>query len=345
MLLAAFDFSAANKVFGYSLVTWTADSKASETPFSAFLSFTSYILHHAYRSSRATVYGLLNLLILRIIIEDLGQCKLLCDQERPVDVRLCRQRQPLLPIISKPRPAAASILDIYIDTINHNLRRNLDLQLYISVVNSIHRFISYLTFTKTRLNYHWPLLWQTLLSFLRFLTNYSSTLTAQGAEMTLLIHPLLAALALAVLSGESFLPSTAAYDDLFYKLVEAGDWLDRFQKAFAGHLAPVQGTDGSANPATGGDGAPRSPIDVLAQVSSHYKRLVEEEKGKGKVGKHPSPREVSKVIKQGYETLSLPGMEGLDRWDRFREGDERTLLKRAARVAVDDARRVLQLRS
>ena len=202
--------------------------------------------------------------------------------------------------------------------------------------------LSYLTFTRTRLNYHWSLLWQTLLSFLRFLTNYAPGLAIQDPDLPYLIRPLLSTLSLAVISGESFLPSPTAYDDLFYKLVEAGDYLARFKKAYAAHMKPPSDALGSQTATTNASASTTLPIDVLIQVSTHYHELVEGEKGKGKMGNNMSPREVSKVIRQGYETLSLPGMEGLDRWDRFREGDERGLLKRAARVAVDDTKRLLK---
>ena len=308
-----------------------------EDPFCAFLSYTSYLVHHAYRSPRATIYGILNFLILRIIIEDLALCRTLCDPENLLAVRLCRQRQPLLPATPKPRPAAAPILDILVDCISHNLRRHLDMQLYISCIGLLHRLLSYLTFTRTRLSYHWPLLWQTLLSFLRFLTTYAPSLTVQDPDLPLLINAFLATLALAVVSGESFLPDPAAYDDLFYKLVEAGDFLSRFKKAFHMHL-----TQASENISATSNGARTAPIDILIQVAAHYHDLVEAEKGKGRMGNNMSPREVSKVIRQGYDGLSLPAMEGLDRWDRFREGDERGMLKRVARVAVDDTKKLLR---
>ena len=84
-----------------------------------------------------------------------------------------------------------------------------------------------------------------------------------------------------------------------------------------------------------------APIDVLIQVAAHYHDLVEVEKSKGRMGNNMSPREVSKVIRQGYDELRLPVMEGLDRWDRFREGDERGMLKRVARVAVEDTKKLL----
>lgn len=270
------------------------------------------------------------------MVEDIILCKILCDADILLSVRLCRQRQPFVPVTPKPRPAATAILDILVDTINHNLRRQLDLSLYISTIGLIHRLLSYLTFTRTRFSYHWSLLWQTLLSFLRFLTTYAPSLAVQDPEWPLLINPLIASLALAVTSGESFLPDPAAYDDLFYKLVETGDYLNRFKKAFQVHLRTPQSL--IVDPT----GSTTAPIDVLIHVSAHYHDLVEAEKGKGRMSNNLSPREVSKVIRQGYETLSLPSMDGLDRWDRFREGDERGMLKRVARMAVEDTKKLLR---
>ena len=103
------------------------------------------------------------------------------------------------------------------------------------------------------------------------------------------------------------------------------------------HLTQASETIGATS-----NGAKTAPIDILIRVASHYHDLVEAEKGKGRMGNNMSPREVSKVIRQGYDGLSLPAMEGLDRWDRFREGDERGMLKRVARVAVDDTKKLLR---
>lgn len=315
-----------------------SEKKNQESPFSAFLSFTSYILHHAYRSSNATLYGLLNLLTLRLIIEDPSLCKILCNPEFPLQVRLCRQRQPFLPLTSVARPSAASIFDILIDTLNHNLRRRLDLTLYISCIGMIHRLISYLVFTRTRFTYHWSLLWQTLLSLLRFLIAYAPDLKTQHSELPALLTPFLATLALSVSAGDAFLPDAAAYDDLFYKLVEAGHYLPRFKEAFQSHITPPPSASTTTN--NGPTGTP--PIDLLIYVSTHYHTLLEAEKEKGRMGKNLSPREVGKIIRFGSETLQVPPAEGLDRWPRYREGDERGLLKRIARVAVEDTRRLVR---
>lgn len=175
------------------------------------------------------------------------------------------------------------------------------------------RLLSYLSCTKTRITYHWSELWRTLLSFLRFLTQYESDIKLNhksNGMMDVLIN----LLAFAVSSGENFLPDPASYDDLFYKLVETGDILTKFKDTFA---------LGSS-----------SAMQILVNVSSHYHSLLAD----GKAGKHFSPEEVSVVIKQGYETLSIDSSEGLDRFEKFREADFKTLLKRITRAAVDDAK-------
>jgi hypothetical protein len=182
------------------------------------------------------------------------------------------------------------------------------------------RVLSYLSRAKVRITYHWSELWRALLSFFRFLTTYVDDVRAnyRSSEM---VEMLVNLLAFALSSGENFLPDPASYDDLFYKLVETGDILTKFRDAF-----------GLAN----------SPsMQTLVNVSSHYRSLLESgEKGKSR-SKNLSPQEVSNVIKQGYETLSIEAGEGLDRWERFREADFKQSLKKIARVVVDDAKTIV----
>lgn len=180
------------------------------------------------------------------------------------------------------------------------------------------RILSYLSRAKARIGYHWSELWKTLLSFVRFLTTYESDIKSiyRSSE---LINILVNLLAFALSSGENFLPDSPAYDDLFYKLTESGDILVKFRDAFQ-----LDSQTGS--------------IQTLINVSSHYHSMLEgPEKGKVR-SKNLSPREVSNVIKAGYETLSIDASEGLDRWERFREADFKVLLKKIARVVVDDAK-------
>ena len=131
-----------------------------------------------------------------------------------------------------------------------------------------------------------------------------------------MIDGLVNILAFSLSNGENFLPDPASYDDLFYKLVETGDILTKFRDAF--------GLASRSEP---------SPIQTLINVSSHYHTILGGGEGKLR-SKNLSPREVSTVIKQGYDTLSIEASEDLDRWEKFREADLKTTLKKIARVVV-----------
>ncbi|KAJ4985380.1 hypothetical protein SVAN01_09135 [Stagonosporopsis vannaccii] len=313
VLLSTYDFVNANKVFCFQLASLPAATKGAPTPLSAYLSMTSYLLQHAHRSARSALYTYLCLFMLQILVEDKELVKRLCNDESKLSVRLCRQRQPFLPQVAGARVPAAIILDLMIDGINHNLRRRLDADFYILSLGVLLRLLSFLSRTKTRITYHWSELWRTLLSFLRFLTQYEGDIKS-NYRSSRMIEVLVNVLAFAVSSGENFLPDPAAYDDLFYKLVETGEILTKFRNTFG----------------LGSSGA----MQILVNVSSHYHSLLAD----GKKGKHFSPEEVSVVIKQGYETLSIDSSEGLDSWEKFREADHKSLLKKIARAAVEDAK-------
>lgn len=320
-MLAAYDFTHANKLFCMTLVTLAAD-KGGEAPISSFLSLTSYLLQHAHLSPRATHYAHLNLMVLRLIIEDPTICKKVCSDDSKQAVRLCRQRQPFLPLVKGERPLAASIIDTMVGAINHNMRRRLDASLYTLCVGILLRIISYLSRSRTRLKYHWSELFRSLLSLIRFFTTYASDIKGLHNIDGLLDH-VVNLLALSLSAGEAFLPTPGDYDDLFYKLVESSEVLNRFEAAFK--LKSRRSNS----------------IETLLTVCAHYREMLADGSVKTNPN-HLTTQQVTAVIKQGYETLSIQAKEGLDTWDRYREADERTLLKMTARAAVGDARAMVE---
>lgn len=145
ILLPTYDFAHANKLFCYQLIEYkepgldgehpTATvvwfiSHMAESPISSFISFTSYLLQHAHRSYRTTLYARTNLLVLRILLEDQASCKHLTSEENKSPVRLCRQRQPHIPVVRGSRVLLMAIMDTVIDGMNHNLKKKLDVHLY-----------------------------------------------------------------------------------------------------------------------------------------------------------------------------------------------------------------------
>lgn len=296
--------------------------KGEEQPISSYLSLTSYFLQHAHLSARATSYAHLNLMVFRLLIEDPIICKRICSDESKTPVRLCRHRQPFLPLVKGDRILATCVLDTMVDGINHNLRKRLDVGLYTLCVGIMLRIISYLSRSRTRLKYHWSEFFRSLLSLIRFLTQYTSDLKDLTHIETLLDH-VVNLVALSLSAGEAFLPTPAAYDDLFYKVVESGDVLTKFKENYR------LGNRHS------------NSIDTLINVSAHYNQMLAEDGGKRRPS-NLTTVQVADVIKQGYETLSIQAREGLDTWERYREADERTVLKKMARAAVGDARAMVE---
>ncbi|EFX06266.1 duf1741 domain containing protein [Grosmannia clavigera kw1407] len=292
VLLATYDFTHANKLFCSSLVTSLGASVGASSPRSAggeaehpiasFISLASYLLQHAFCSQRTTLYAHVGLMVFRLLIEDVALCKRMCSDESRVSVRLCRQRLPHLPLVKQPRPLAASVMDAMVDSITHNLQRRLDIGLYTSCVGILLRLVAHLSRTRTRLAYHWAELFRALISLVRFLTTYAADLQGLPHLETLIDH-VVSLMALALSAGESFLPTPAAYDDLFYKVVEAGEVLVKFRDIYK--LAS----------------RPASSIETLVSAK-----------------------------------------EGLDSWEKYREADERTLLKKVARIAVADVKSLLE---
>lgn len=205
-----------------------------------------------------------------------------------------------------------------IDGMNHNLRKRLDVELYILSVGIILRLISHLSRSRTRLNYHWSELFRCLLTLVRFLTTYTTDLKSLP-HIDVLLDDLVGLIALSLSAGEAFLPTPAAYDDLFYKLVETGEILTKFRDNY--ELAD----------------RPTSSIGTLISVSTHYKELLADGANTRR-GKHLTSAQVAGVIKQGYETLSIQAKEGLDGWEKYREADKRAFLKKMAKVTVGDVK-------
>jgi hypothetical protein len=149
-LLTVYDFVVANKAFSADFVQVYGNEKSQSSPFAQYLSFCSYLYQHAYRSQRATQYAHLTLFTIQNLVEDLDVVKKL--SEATVPVRLSRQRPPHLPLVTADRTLAANIIDVMIDSINHNLRKKLDVELYMLNVGILLRLITFLSKARIRLS-------------------------------------------------------------------------------------------------------------------------------------------------------------------------------------------------
>jgi len=347
IFLATYSFVQANNVFASQLISTDKDDDL-ESPLAAFLSASSYLCHHAYRSPRTQQYCLLSLFTIRILLDDSTLVKQLSSTDHKIEVRLARQRPPHLPYISTPRIPTSIILDIITDTLSHNLRKRLSISLYTISLTILHHILTQLSTTRTRLPHRWSYIWLSLISLLRFLTTYATDLTQSTRLSELqsqICTPLTSILTFALLRGDNFLPDPPSYDDLFYKLIEAAPTLSKFKAAY----------DVAALPAS--DKLRRS-VEALMAIATHYQNLV----GKNKK-QHQSPRQIQEIIGVGHETFSevvdnisvagsqrggrggtgggaggVGGNEEFGHYERWRESAWKVEIKRIVRGVVEDGR-------
>ncbi|KAK7207475.1 hypothetical protein BZA70DRAFT_271410 [Myxozyma melibiosi] len=317
VLLATSNFVHANKFF--ARVLCETKQMSEETPCGSLISLSSYLLQHQHRSERTAIYARLLMLINRILVEDPSTMGRLVAPECRSSIRICRQRQPVLPRVQGDRLLVEGILDSLIGAIRHNMKRTLDVPMYSLAMGTILRIISQLKRLRVRLTYHWSELWKSIFSFLRFMVSSASHVQSLDG-VSELVDDTIRILVLAFSAGESFLSGAADYDDLFYKLVETGDLLTRLSTTYK-------------LPTT-------HSIGTLVSISEHYRNLIKE-KSTMFSSSHLSSEQVSEVIKNGYDTLSISAQQGIDVWDRYRESDERVFLKKAGMTAVHDARELL----
>lgn len=340
-LLATYSFTQANKIFATQLISTDKDDDL-ESRLAAFLSVTSYLCHHAFRSPRMECYALLTLFTIRNLSDDSMIAKRLSSPDCKIITRLARQRPPHLPHVMIPRIATTVVFDIITDALSHNLRKRISIPLYSTALSVLHSMITQLANSRTRLPHHWSYIWLSLVSLLRFLTTYAADLLASSRIHELRTHiltPLTSILTFSLLHGDSFLPDPPSYDDLFYKLLELDSAPSTLQKLTSAYeIASLPTVDKL-----------RRATEALISISGHYASLLSQSKRKI----HQSPREIQKLIGEGHETLgevvdniSVNGSgrgagladAGFGSTEKWREGVWKMETKKIVRTVVEDAR-------
>lgn len=344
LTLATYEFINVNKLYAKLLLECSSDTTQS-TPFSNFLSVSTCLFQNQHKTTRAALYARLNLLILRIIVEASPPSLLLSENLRTTGIIISQQRQPVLPTVTTPRLLVEGVLDSLILAIRHNMKRSLDIDMYILAFTVIFQTIHLLREGKTALSYNWCELWKTTFSFIKYINSHppDPSTTSSYSKLGNLIVLTLGA---AVIHGETIFSDSEQYDDLLYKIIESSDSLSKFE-----NLIPAL----SLSPS----------LSVLKTVINHYTEFFKKSSST-EVGKSffsffskPSainlqgdltPQKVVEMIKEGYQTLSIhqnvtnkndqQDQTGnyllYDPLPRYNEADERLFLKKVTRQVIMD---------
>lgn len=318
LILGVYHFIQANRVFCRTFVTTpggTLDGQGQQHPFSLFLTMASYLFQNQHKTQRAAAYAHACINVLRIIVEDGGPptAALVDVKYKTEHSRIAKQRKPVLPNVARPRLLMEVVLDVLQCALRFNMKKRLDYDMYLRVLTTLFHALAYLRSSETRLDYHWKELWKTLDSLVKFLGTYppgptESSVARDVAELVTLN------LATCLVHGDSILSSGPDYDDMFYKVVESTSDFEKLSRVYSLDNTPA--------------------MQVITKTTSHYASLLKE--------KNLTIGQVSEVIKQGYQTLSLFSITNaapvgyFEERPKFNEKHERLFMKKFTKLVIDD---------
>jgi len=187
-------------------------------------------------SSRAIGYANVALHILLNSAESDVIIRAFCEPS-PQPVRLCRQRFPMLPFSSTPRPLICAVLDCCILWLRHNLHKRLEISLYLTCVRTCHRIIWFLQKEHVRPDYHWLQLWKAIIGLLDFLGSKMGELSST-VGIGQLFQESLVLLDIVSTKAEAFLSSPQAIHEFIYELVRSAPALQKLTASLRSLISP-----------------------------------------------------------------------------------------------------------
>uniref|UniRef100_A0A8K9XY75 Armadillo like helical domain containing 3 n=1 Tax=Oncorhynchus mykiss TaxID=8022 RepID=A0A8K9XY75_ONCMY len=221
---------------------------------------------------------------------------------------------PITPVPTTPTTPLGttplSMDNLMVEFIVTHMMKDFPMDLYMRCVQVIHKLICYQKKCRIRLHYTWRELWSALINLLKFLLSNETVLLAKHNifHLALLVVNLFN---MFITYGDTFLPTSNSYDELYYEIVRMHQIFDNL---YCMVLRVSTNAGQWKEPASK---VTHSLVNVRA-IINHFNPKIESYAAVNHISQL-SEDQVLEVVRSNYDTLTLKLQDGLDQFERYSE--------------------------
>ncbi|KAJ0183259.1 hypothetical protein K1T71_001235 [Dendrolimus kikuchii] len=265
---------------------------------------------------------------LTCIVEEQFANSIMHDQNLTFKVQLYRlpmRHRKIVPEEPPSQPLASTLIDLLVEFIMCHLLKKFPGELYQLCIGVLLRLLSYQKRCRVRLARDWQPLWAALIALLKFLVTNESTLLRRH-NIFIMAQQVVNIFNLFITFGDTFLPTPASYDQLYYELIRMHQVFDNLF-----YMALRYST---------GDGEFKAEALRLANCLVNVRAIIQHFSPKidawlaSQNLSTPTEDQILEVVRKNYDSLILKLQEGLESYERYSERAHRPLLSKVVQGAA-----------
>uniref|UniRef100_A0A3B3YQ26 Armadillo-like helical domain-containing protein n=1 Tax=Poecilia mexicana TaxID=48701 RepID=A0A3B3YQ26_9TELE len=208
------------------------------------------------------------------------------------------------------RPLVCAVLDLMVEFIVTHMMKDFPMDLYLRCVQIIHKLLCYQKKCRIRLHYTWRELWSALINLLKFLLSNETTLLAKHNifHLALLVVNLFN---MFITYGDTFLPTSNSYDELYYEIVRMHQVFDNL------YCMVLRVSTNTGQWKEAASKVTHALVNIRA-IINHFNPKIESYAAVNHISQL-SEEQVLEVVRSNYDTLTLKLQDGLDQFERYSE--------------------------